>query len=195
MMSRESLTPTDLDVAWDETASLGAKSYEHLTSHDLGFRARALAQAHALTESALAYRRWRIGRDEPTHPIPELSTWAATAFLTGYCVRCVEESWPTAKPKAPSSSPETDSDTDPETGWEDWERRASRFANTLTANTNATQIDHQTVLDALDNVIGREIEKRAEHVKEQMGPADWEQFEEFIGWWVLHGYAIRAVES
>jgi hypothetical protein len=178
---------TALDDAWDETASLGAKPYEHLTSHDLGFRARALAQAHALTESALAYRRWRIGRDQPNHPIPELSTWAATAFLTGYCVRCVEESWPTAKPRVPLAGSDS--------GLEDWDSRASRFANALTANPDATLVEHQTVLDALDNVIGREIEKRAEHVKEQMGSADWEQFEHFIGWWVLHGYAIRAVES
>ena len=59
---------------------------------DLAFRARALAQAHALTSRATAYRTWRLRRDEASHPVPELSSWAATAFLTGYCVRRVEES-------------------------------------------------------------------------------------------------------
>ena len=59
---------------------------------DLAFRARALAQAHALSPGAASYRTWRLRRDEESHPVPELSSWAATAFLTGYCVRRVEES-------------------------------------------------------------------------------------------------------
>jgi hypothetical protein len=50
------------------------------------------------------------------------------------------------------------------------------------------------VLAALDDVVSREIDKRAEHVKEQVLSTQWSEFEDFIGWWTLHGYAIRAVE-
>ncbi len=156
-------------------------------AHDLAFRARALAQAHALTEWALSYRRWRVARDEPDHPIPELSTWAATAFLTGYCVRCVEESQ--------SPVPRCTVASGPLGSFEDAEGRASAFANALSSNVNATIGAHGVVILALDDVIAREIEKRVEHVKEQVSDTDWAQFEAFIGWWVIHGYSIRAVET
>ena len=129
---------------------------------------------------------FRSARDASDHPIPELATWAATGFLTGYCVRRVEESWPTANLEHSSSGECNTNDA--------WETSAASFANQFAANQNSTIIEHSVVCDALDDVIAREIDKRAEHVREQVTPADWEQFESFIGWWVLHGYAIRAVE-
>ncbi len=160
---------------------------DQLTSHDLAFRARALAQAHALSEAAHRYRAWRVGRDEPEHPFPELSTWASTAFLTGYCVRCVEESFVEAASgriqsvKAIAAFP-------------DWETSAADFVNKLPRNAGSTLLAHDLVLAALDDVVSREIDKRAEHVREQVQSAQWSQFEDFIGWWTIHGYAIRAVE-
>lgn len=163
-------------------------------AHDLAFRARALAQAHALSEPALEYRQWRVARDAPDHPIPELSTWAATAFLTGYCVRRVEESWPAPSPIARPHMSAT-AGVDGASSLDHWERAATGFANTFASDRTSTLVDHSAVLGALNDVIGREIEKRAEHVKEQVSPSDWTQFESFILWWVLHGYAIRAVEQ
>lgn len=158
-----------------------------LTAHDLAFRARALAQAHALTEPASRYRSWRVGRDSPDHPFPELSTWAETAFLTGYCVRCVEESFVAEDhtsgrefPSAPSLPA--------------WERDAATFVNDLPTDRACTLVTHALVLSALDDVIAREIDKRAEHVKGQVQAVQWGQFSDFIGWWTLHGYAIRATE-
>lgn len=159
-----------------------------LSSQDLAFRARALAQAHALTEAALRYRAWRIEHDRPHHPIPELSTWAATAFLTGYCVRCVEESWPTVAPQRLGHVEQGDDD------FEMWYRRASDFANALPTDTQSTLLDHRVVVAAIDDVIAREIDKRTEHVKEQVPESEWSRFQDFVGWWVVHGYSIRAVE-
>ena len=172
-------------------AGIGSTVPDHLTFHDLAFRARALAQAHALSEAALQYRAWRIQRDEPEHPFPELSTWAATAFLTGYCVRCVEESFVTGELSRESaeSSPEVFRRAFPA-----WEIEAASFVNQLPNRSDSTLVAHQLVLAALDDVISREIDKRAEHVKEQVQSGQWSQFEDFIGWWTLHGYAIRAVE-
>lgn len=161
-----------------------------LTSHDLAFRARALAQAHAMSEAALNYRAWRVGRDAPEHPFPELSIWAATAFLTGYCVRCVEESFATEPPTRSSSSVAGRSSSFPE-----WEGSAASFVNELTIRPDSTLLNHKMVLAGLDDVISREIDKRSEHVKEQVRSGQWSQFEDFIGWWTLHGYAIRAIET
>ena len=158
---------------------------------DLAFRARALAQAHALTPLATAYRTWRLGRDEASHPVPELSSWAATAFLTGYCVRRVEESMciddRPATPDWPSGA-----------GWElEWERGAALAATSLvdpSTTTPVTRLGRAVVAGALDAVIGREVDKRNEHVREHLSPLDWSQFEAFVAWWVMHGYAIAVVE-
>ena len=160
-----------------------------LSSQDLAFRARALAQAHALSEAAHRYRAWRIDRDRPDHPIPELSTWAATAFLTGYCIRCVEESWPTGSTRPPRAGPRSDND------FETWERLGNQFANDLPTNPHGTLLVHTVVVAAIDDVIDREVDKRAEHVKEQVSAAEWTRFHDFVGWWVVHGYSIRAVET
>ena len=158
---------------------------------DLAFRARALAQAHALTPGATAYRRWRLGRDEASHPVPELSSWAATAFLTGYCVRRVEESVCVDDRPSPRDRPS-------EAEWEvAWERAAAVVAASLvdpSTATPVTRLGRAVVVGALDAVIGSEVDKRNEHVREHLSPLDWSQFETFVSWWVMHGYAIGVVE-
>lgn len=156
---------------------------------DLTFRARALAQAHALTPAASSYRRWRVDRNAPTHPIPELSEWAATAFLTGYCLRCVEQSYVGAE-----QLPATMSDR-PDDWMRSWEADAVSVAKAVASRSGATLLDADLIAVALDEIIGREIEKRNEHVRENLTSDDWSDFEAFIAWWVVHGYAIRAVET
>ena len=159
--------------------------------HDLAFRARALAQAHALSPRAAVYRTWRLRRDEALHPVPELSSWAATAFLTGYCVRRVEESM------CIDDRPAT-CDLPPGADWElAWERAAAIAAASLvdpSTPTPVTRLGRAVVVAALDAVIGREVDKRNEHVREHLSPLDWSQFEAFVAWWVLDGYAIGVVE-
>ena len=158
---------------------------------DLAFRARALAQAHALTPRATSYRTWRLRRDEESHPVPELSSWAATAFLTGYCVRRVEESICVDDRPATCDRPAA-------AEWElAWERDASLAASSLVDPSTpapVTRLSRAVVVGALDAVIGREVDKRNEHVREHLSPLDWSQFEAFVAWWVMHGYAIGVVE-
>ena len=163
---------------------------------DLAFRARALAQAHALSPGAALYRTWRLRRDEESHPVPELSSWAATAFLTGYCVRRVEESiCLDDRPATCDRMPDVDW---PGADWElKWERDAARAAAALidpSASTPVTRLSRSVIVGALDAVIGREVDKRNEHVREHLSPLDWSQFEAFVAWWVMHGYAIGVVE-
>ena len=166
---------------------------------DLTFRARALAQAHALTSAAVAYRRWRLERDMHAHPIPELSEWAATAFLTGYCLRCVEQSYavhgtvPTV-PASPSWMAPADESPSEEI-FQAWEHEAGLAAQAVASQRGPTLLDAALMASALDEIIGREVDKRNEHVRETLSADDWADFERFIAWWVLHGYAIGVVED
>ena len=89
-------------------------------------------------------------------------------------------------------------DRPPGADWElKWERDAARAAAALvdpSTPTPLTRISRAVVVGALDAVIGREVEKRNEHVREHLSPQDWLQFEAFVAWWVTHGYAIGVVE-
>ena len=158
---------------------------------DLAFRARALAQAHALTSRATAYRTWRLRRDEASHPVPELSSWAATAFLTGYCVRRVEESMCVDDRSGVQDRP---SGADWELAWEYAAATAAASLVDPSTATPVTRLGRAVVVGALDAVIGREVDKRNEHVREHLSPLDWSQFGAFVAWWVMHGYAIGVVE-
>ena len=73
----------------------------------------------------------------------------------------------------------------------------SRVAASLvdpSSPTPVTRLSRAVIVGALDAVIGREVDKRNEHVREQLSPLDWSQFEAFVAWWVLDGYAIGVVE-
>ncbi len=175
----------------DETTAAATASTATVVE-DLAFRARALAQAHALSANAAQYRRWRLERDEADHRVAEISAWAATAFLTGYCVRQVEQSFCGVDVAGLATGLAS------EQRMLEWERQAGLVAKAMLSGAGGdpspTLLDHVLVAAALDDVIGREIDKRNEHVREQLSADDWSQFEGFIAWWVMHGYAICTVE-
>lgn len=58
-----------------------------------------------------------------------------------------------------------------------------------------TLLDPAVVVSALDQVIATELDKRQEHLREQLDDAEWSELEDYIAWWTVHGYALRAVES
>lgn len=58
-----------------------------------------------------------------------------------------------------------------------------------------TLLDPAVVVSALDRVIATELDKRQEHLREQLDDAEWSELEDYIAWWTVHGYALRAVES
>ena len=57
-----------------------------------------------------------------------------------------------------------------------------------------TLLDPGVTVSALDRVIATELDKRQEHLREQLDDAEWSELEDYIAWWTVHGYALRAVE-
>lgn len=151
-------------------------------AEDVAFKARALAQAHPLSGVALTYRAELIVRERLDQPVPELADWAASAFLVGYCVRRVEETQ-AGQPVSSSPSPARILQ-------EDVVAIVKRFSNGEAIGLLPDAI----VVDVLDRVIGSEVDKRNEHVREHLDAGQWNDFEEYVAWWVLHGWAARVAE-
>jgi len=57
-----------------------------------------------------------------------------------------------------------------------------------------TLLDPDATISALDRVIATELDKRREHLREQLDDQEWSELEDYIAWWTVHGYALRAVE-
>lgn len=155
---------------------------------DMAFRTRALAQAHPLTETAASYRQSVIAVERETQPLPEFADWAATAFLVGYCLRRVEE----ADADASSTVAFAGFVEDPDL----LGRSATRIAEDLRTGRPAgiELLDSASIESTLDELIGSEIAKRTEHWREHVSDEEWSVFEEYVAWWVVHGYSLRAAE-
>ena len=171
----------------------GADGADRAAAHDdddqiasLTFRARALAQAHPLSATASLYRKRMIDAERSSQPLPEFADWAATAFLVGYCIRRVEEA-------DCGLAPDTSKGSD---ALVPLGHDAVRFSDEVRAGRSAGRrlLEQELVEALLDRVISTEIEKRVEHWKAQISKADWAMFEQYIAWWVIHGYSLRAAE-
>ena len=148
----------------------------------MAFRARALAQAHPLTDAAATYRAGLIERERRDQIVPELADWAASAFLVGYCVRRVEEtrSGRLASPGALAAGI--------------CQADVISVVKRFSAGEAVGLLGDTVIVDVLDRVIGSEVDKRNEHVREHLDPGQWNEFEEYVALWVLHGWATRVVE-
>lgn len=153
---------------------------------DLTFKARALAQAHPLTVTATSYREQMVTEERRTQPMAEFADWAGTAFLVGYCIRRIEEAdvghLPETKPQTDALVPLA----------HDTARMSDEVKQGRPAGTQLLEMS--LVGQLLDTVIATEIDKRVEHWKGQISAADWAMFEDYIAWWVIHGYSLRAAE-
>ncbi|MEL7156683.1 MAG: hypothetical protein AAFN30_08800 [Actinomycetota bacterium] len=129
-----------------------------------------------------------IAAERATQPLPEFADWAATAFLVGYCIRRVEEADAAAIP----AGLEVDNVDLDALG-----RGAVELSEEVRQGRPAgVELLPTTVVEELLNtVINTEIDKRAEHWKANVSPEDWDQFERYAAWWVIHGYALRAAEA
>ncbi len=172
----------------DRPGNQGVETPVSQLHDDIPFRARALAQAHPLTESASSYRESRISIERETQPLPEFADWAATAFLVGYCVRRVEEADAAEQLTVAFGRAVEDLDL--------LGAAATRIADDLRSGRPAGTdlLDPELVESALDAVIGSEVDKRREHWREHVSNEDWAMFEQYVTWWVVHGYAVRAAE-
>lgn len=150
---------------------------------ELCFTARALAQTHPMTRSALRYRHDRHAEERERQPATEIADWASTALLVGYCLRRSEEQAAGVDSEVRELTP-------------DVLGTAAEIAGELTAADagGRTLLEPDMVIAALDRLISTELAKREEHVREQLDDAAWTELEDYIAWWVIHGYCVRAVE-
>lgn len=152
-----------------------------MSRDDLCFTARALAQTHPMSEPASRYRQARFDEERARQPVPELADWASTALLVGYCLRRAEE-------RAAGLDPVPAGSTDGPAV--DAISQAMRVGDAQ----SVTLLPAETTIAALDRVIATELDKRRQHLREQLTDDDWRQLEDYIAWWVVHGYGVRATE-
>lgn len=160
---------------------------------DLCFTARALAQTHPMTEAAHRYRQRCHRAERSRQPATEPADWASTALLVGYCLRRAEEQRAGAEPVGgigaagvELAGPGSDDPSD----------AIAAVAESLRTGEaeRVTLLAPAVVVSALDRVIATELDKRQEHLREQLDDAEWSELEDYIAWWTVHGYALRAVE-
>lgn len=171
--------------AGDLVAEAGGKADE--TVDELCFVARALAQTHPMTEAAHRYRQRCHETERSRQPVTELADWASTALLVGYCLRRAEEQRAGAEPIGTESAG---------TGPDDLAPAIAAAAESLRTGEaeRVTLLDPDVTVSALDRVIATELDKRQEHLREQLDDQEWSELEDYIAWWTVHGYALRAVE-
>ncbi len=152
---------------------------------EMCFAARALAQSHPMTPAALAYLRGRLEDERSRQPVGEPADWAATALVVGYCLRRTEEKQ-VARPPALQDVDVADLETG-----------AVALAGALRDGDAGavTLLSPAVTVAALDRLIGTELDKRREHLREQLDDDAWAELTEYLAWWVVHGYCTRAAEA
>ena len=153
----------------------------------LTFRAKTLAQAHPLTATASDLIERVVHAQAASLPMEEMGQWIATAMLIGYCVRAVEEdatSCPRLTPTVSVDLGAVDAAAD------------DLVARIRSASGKGVVVgDPDEVIAALDAVITGEVAKRVDPWRDQVGADAWASFEEFVAYYVVKGYAIRAAET
>ncbi len=156
---------------------------------DLVFRSRALAQSHPLTALAKRFVDRAIAEQRTAQPIPEISTWADSAFIAGYCVRRVEEvdAGLVLEPQDASADPDLN----------ELDEAASRIAAEIRAeNWERYRLgDPERTVSALDHIIYTDVQRRLDHWRDEVDDKAWGELEEYITWWVVKGYALRVAET
>jgi len=157
------------------------------TNGDLAYRARALAQAHPLTGTARRYLSAAVDREKDSFPMPETAHWASATALAGYCVRRVEEADAGIDPGDLASRDHHD---------EELARRVSQAAADLRGDTPEQLMlgEGPAVLAALEHIVAVDVERRLDHLRDEVDEAAWDELGEFLAWWIVLGYALRVAE-
>lgn len=153
----------------------------------LVFGARALAQSHPLTPLAKRYIDQAIAEQRLDQPVPEIGIWAGYALTNGYCLRRVEENEAGLVLTAPEGV---------DVALDKLDEEAERIAADLRGEGASRHIlgDEDEVIGALDRIIGSEVERRLDHWRDSVDDKAWAELEEYIAWWAVKGYALRAAE-
>ena len=151
------------------------------------YKARALAQAHPLTNVARRFRERAVAQEELDQPMVELARWAGEALLKGYCLRRVEEQ------DAGYGGELAQDGADLAL----LEAQTTEIAADLRGGDPVPHLlgEADLTFGALDRIITSELSSRADNYREAVDAAGWRQFEEYIDWWTVRGYALRAAEA
>ncbi|MGH9279239.1 MAG: hypothetical protein ACRD12_14175 [Acidimicrobiales bacterium] len=161
-----------------------------LTADQMAFRARALAQSEPFTQLAREVVQADMAAERDAQP-GNFAIWANAAYTKGYCARRVEEDdvelLLVASP--PGDMPPLD---------------------TVVAQTDTIAValrsddaelhrhlisDEDRVLDVLDQIIGSEVRNRVDNASEKLSARARQELEDYITFWVVKGYALRAAEQ
>lgn len=161
----------------------------------LAFRARALAQAHPLSDLARRFVDGVVARQRLDQPLPEIGIWAGAALVGGYCLRRVEESADELGAVRGAWAPKSS-----RPGSDDLERLdedAARLAAMVRRGETASfAIGDPLIIEAaLDRLVHSAVTTRLQHWEHDIDEAAWAELEEYLTWWTVKGYALRVAET
>lgn len=90
--------------------------------------------------------------------------------------------------------------TEPGPDLDELDRQSHRIATDLRSSALPAGSSHGFLLDetltvaALDRIITSEVSRRQDNVRDGVDDEAWAEFEEYIAWWVIKGYALRVAE-
>lgn len=158
----------------------------------LAHKARALAQSHPLTPLAKRFADRASAAEQQGQPVKIVADWSMAALTAGYCVRRVEEHEAgLALAATDGGAPDLD----------EVESTSLRIISALRdpdaepAPTHRFLLDEALVVAALDRVITSEISRREDNVRAGVDAEAWAEFEDYLAWWVIKGYALREAEA
>jgi hypothetical protein len=161
-----------------------------LEADQVAFNARALAQSDPFTLSARRLLERAIEEERQAQP-GNFSVWATAALTKGYCVRRVEEEDTGVTLVA---SPD---DVLPDL--EQVESTATSIVTALRGSDDGALApylisDEERLFDVLDQIIGSEVRNRIDNASTTPSPRARAELEDYITYWVVRGYALRAAE-
>ncbi|MFP5318587.1 MAG: hypothetical protein ACLGI2_09860 [Acidimicrobiia bacterium] len=168
-----------------------AKPAGLLEPDQMAYRARALAQSEVFSSLARNLVMEEMATEREAQP-GNFAIWASAAYTKGYCVRKVEE-----------DDVGLAFEVTPEEGMpERSEVEATTEKIALALRSEDSDIDPYLISDpdrlfeVLDQIIGSEVRNRLDTVGSQnMSSRARSELEDYITYWVVRGYALRAAEQ
>jgi hypothetical protein len=175
----------------DETGG-GGRPTGLLEADQMAFRSRALAQSEVFTPVARAVVMDDMATEREAQP-GNFAIWANAAYTKGYCVRKVEED-----DIALTFDLAPDDQMPPRSEVEAMTNTISLALRSEDSDVDAYLIsDEDRLFDVLDQIIGSEVRNRLDTVgsETKMSSRARGELEDYITYWVVRGYALRAAEQ
>jgi hypothetical protein len=161
-----------------------------LAADQMAYQARALAQSDPFTLLARRSMDRAIEEERKAQP-GNFAIWATAAFTKGYCVRRVEEEdeGVTYAAVAADALPDLDQ----------VDAKTTEIMTALRSDDDEALrpylvSDEDRLVDVLDQVIGSEVRNRLENTSQTLTSVARAELEDYLTYWVVRGYALRAAE-